>query len=214
MKKVLLSAVLVFGVLAAQAQRTSIGVTAGTGTAWLTETDRDVVYNPVWNAGATIVYSSETHWGFGADIKYSREGVRYTFSGAGPYSGQTLTTDVASDYIRIPVRAIYFFNGYDKAFRPNVSLGPSFGFLTGGQIRTFDSNDNLITKSPVNDSFKAFDFGLQATVGASFRLADALWLSADVAYCQGFIQQNKNGSANMLNGNLGVNLGLRFGIGN
>ncbi|WP_018345186.1 porin family protein [Cytophaga aurantiaca] len=214
MKKILLSGILLLGVLAANAQRTSIGVTAGYGTAWLSDTDEDVTFNPAWNLGATLVYSTDTHWGFGADVKYSREGLRFTNPGSGPYNGQTITTKVGSDYIRVPIRAIYFFNKNDHAFRPNVSLGPSFGFLTGGQIRTLDGDKNLIYKSPVNDSFKAFDFGLQGTIGASYMVSDGLWLSADVVYYHGFIQQNKNGSNNMMNSNLGINLGLRFGIGN
>ncbi len=214
MKKILLSGMLLLGVLAVQAQRTSIGITAGTGTAWLSDTDTDVAFNPVWNAGATLVYSSETHWGFGADIKYSREGVKYTYAGTGNYNGQTMTTKVGSDYIRIPLRAIYFFNKNDNAFRPNISVGPSVGFLTGGQIRSYDGNKNEIAKSPVEDSFKAFDFGLQGTVGASFMLSDGLWLSADIAYYQGLTKQNKFGTNTMLNSNLGINLGLRIGIGN
>ncbi|ABG59319.1 hypothetical protein CHU_2056 [Cytophaga hutchinsonii ATCC 33406] len=200
-------------VLAVQAQRTSIGITAGTGTAWLSDTDRDVVFNPVWNAGATLVYSSETHWGFGADIKYSREGVKFTYAGTGNYNGQTMTTRVGSDFIRIPLRAIYFFNKNENAFRPNVSLGPSFGILTGGEIKTYDGDKNVIGTSKVSDSFRDVDFGLQGTAGASIMLSDGLWFSADIVYYQGLNKQNKNGTNTMLNSNVGINLGLRIGVG-
>lgn len=214
MKKILLSGMLLLGILAAQAQRTSIGITGGAGTAWMSDIDQDVTFNPVWNLGGTLVYSSETHWGFGADIKYSREGVRFTNPGTGDYNGQTMVTRAGSDYVRVPLRAIYFFNKNDHAVRPNISLGPSFGFLTGGKIHRFDGDHNEISTSPITDSFKAFDFGVQGTVGASFELKDGLWFSADLAYYQGLIQQNKYGSENVLNSNLGINLGVRIGVGN
>lgn len=214
MKKILLSGILLLSVLAVNAQRTSIGVTAGAGTAWMSDTKNDVVFNPAFNAGATLVYSTEKHWGFGVDVKYSREGVKYTYPGLGVFYGQTMTSKVGSDYIRVPLRVIYFFNSYDKTFRPNISVGPSFGFLTGGEIRNYDGYDNLRGKSLVKDSFDAFDLGVQATLGASFMLSDGVWLSADLAYYHGLLQQNQNGSSNMMNRNLGINLGLRFGIGN
>lgn len=214
MKKILLSVLLLLSVLAVNAQRTSIGITAGAGTAWMSDVDQDVTFNPAWNLGGTLVYSTAHHWGFGVDVKYSREGVRFEHPGSGPYNGQTMTTKVGSDYIRVPLRAIYFFNSDDKTFRPNISVGPSFGFLTGGSVRMYDGNDREISKSLVKDSFDAFDFGVQGTIGASFMVSEGVWFSADLAYYHGLIQQNQNGPNNMMNRNLGVNLGLRFGIGN
>lgn len=210
MKKILLSGLLLLSVMAVNAQRTSIGITGGFGGAWLSNTGESVIFNPLYNLGGTLVYSTETHWGFGADVKYSREGVRFT----NDILNKKITTVVGSDYIRVPLRAIYFFNTNEHAFRPNISVGPSFGFLTGGNIRTFDNANNDLNKSKTSDSFKSFDFGLQGTIGASVELSDGLWFIGDIVYYQGLIQQNKNGSNNMLNSNLGVNLGLRFGIGN
>ncbi|MBC7451553.1 MAG: PorT family protein [Cytophagales bacterium] len=214
MKKILLSGILLLSVMAVNAQRTSIGVTGGVGTAWMSDISQDVTFNPAWNLGGTLVYSTANHWGFGVDVKYSREGVRFTYPGFPPFGSQTWSTKVGSDYIRVPLRAIYFFKTDDKSFRPNISVGPSFGFLTGGTVRTYDGNDNLIGKSLVKDSFNAFDFGVQGTLGASFMVSDGVWFSADLAYYHGLIQQNKTGSSNMMNRNLGLNLGLRFGIGN
>lgn len=208
MKKILLSGLLLLSIMAVHAQRTSIGVTGGFGGAWLSDTDENVIFNPAYNLGGTMVYSTDTHWGFGADVKYSREGVRFT----NDFQNQKITTVVGSDYIRVPLRAIYFFNTNDHAFRPNISVGPSFGFLTGGNTRSFDNDNNELNKSKTSDSFKSFDFGLQGTIGASVELSDGLWFTFDFVYYQGLIQQNKSGSNNMLNSNLGANLGLRFGI--
>lgn len=213
MKKNLLTSILLLSIFAVNAQRTSIGVTTGFGTAWMSDTHQDVLFNPVWNLGATLVYSSEHHWGFGADVKYSREGVRYEYPGFAPYDGQTLTTKVGSDYIRVPLRAIYFFSPADKSIRPNISLGPSFGFLTGGSIRTYDGSDREISKTATKDFINGFDLGLQGTLGASFEVSEGVWFSTDLAYYHGLLEQNKNGSNNLMNRNLGINLGLRFGIG-
>ena len=209
MKKILLSAILLLNVLAANAQKTSIGITGGIGTAWVSGIEQDVTINPVWNAGLTLVHSTANHLGFGADLKYSREGVRYTSKGAGP----TLTTKIASDYIRVPLRSIYFLSTSDQSIRPNVSFGPTFGFLVGSETRIYDSNDNLLITSNSTDALESFDLGIQGTIGASFMLSSGTWLSADIAYNHGLLKQNKSGTNDMLNRNLALNLGLRFGIG-
>ena len=199
--------------LAGNAQRSSIGITGGGGFSWMSNTGHNLDKHASYNGGLTYVYSSETHWGLGVDVKYSREGAKYEYPGVlggilSNVTNKTYSYTSDADYIRVPLRAIYFFNKYDKAVRPNISLGPSFGFLTGGTISNSQNNN----KDNVTDYYKKFDFGLQATAGASFRLATALWLTADIAYYQGLIKQNINGSNNMMNGNLVLNLGLRIGI--
>lgn len=209
MKKILLSAILLVNVLAANAQKTSFGITGGIGTAWMSDTKQDVTTNPVMNAGLTLVHSTDNHWGFGVDLKYSREGVRYTSAGI----GQTITTRVASDYIRVPLRGIYFFNSGNQTIRPNISLGPNLGFLIGGKTKVYDGNDNLLLTSDVTDALESFDLGIQGTIGASFLLSSGTWLSADIAYNHGLLQQNKSGTNDLRNRNLALNLGLRFGIG-
>ena len=214
MKKILLSTILLISVLAANAQRTSIGVTGGVGTAWMSDVAQEVTLNPVWNAGASLVYSTDNHWGIGLDVKYSKEGVRFIYPGVGAYTGQTMATRIVSDYIRVPLRGIYFFNSSSKKVRPNISLGPNLGFLIGSESRNYDGNNELLTTTDVKSSFNAIDLGVQGTIGASFMLSDGIWLSTDVAYNRGFIKQNKFGTNTMLNSNLAFNIGLRFGIGN
>lgn len=219
MKKILLSVSLLCASLSMSwAQQTSIGITGGAGLAWISNSAQDLINKPSWNLGATLVYSSASHWGFGADVKYSREGMDYNsvvpLSNIPFISNNTnLETHVSSDFIRIPLRVIYFFNDNDHNVRPNISVGPSFGFLTGGQIKVL-RGDNVFSTAPVSDSFKSFDFGVQGSVGLSFKLAESLWLSTDVAYYQGLLKQNKIGDDNMMNSNLVLNLGLRIGIGN
>jgi len=210
MKKVLILISSLF-TLTSFAQQTSIGITVGSGSGWMSNSGQDVAYKQSCNVGATLIYSSASHWGFGADIKYSREGYKYNFHNI-LYGNKQMDTRVSSDFIRVPLRAIYFFNDNSHKVRPNISLGPSFGFLTGGKIRVEDDDKNLYSKTPVKDQYKSFDFGVQGSVGVSFKLAEALWLSTDVAYYQGLLKQNKNGDNNMMNSNLVLNVGLLVGI--
>ncbi|MBC7451008.1 MAG: PorT family protein [Cytophagales bacterium] len=212
MKRIILTVVVFIAAVTGYAQHMSIGITVGSGTSRMSNSGQDVVHKESCNVGGTFVYSTDTHWGFAADVKYSREGYKYTYPGTGSYEGQTLDTRVSSDFIRIPIRAIYFFNTYDKGVRPKISLGPSVGFLTGGKIRVEDDKTNL-SKTPVKDQFNAVDLGIQGTIGVDFRLAQDVWLRTDIAYYQGFLKQNTYGSNNMMNMNLVLNLGLTVGIG-
>lgn len=213
MKKIFIALTLPFVSFLSNAQHMSAGITVGSGTGWMTNSNTHVVHKESCNVGGTFIYSTDAHWGFAADIKYSREGFKYTYPGTGEYAGRTLDTRVSSDFIRVPLRAVYFFNEYAKPVRPKISLGPSFGFLTGGKIRVENDDHDNFSKTPVNDQFKSFDFGLQATAGVNFRLAEDVWLSTEVAYYQGLLKQNKYGSNNMMNGNVVLNLGLTVGIG-
>lgn len=197
-------------------QRSSLGITFGTGLGWMSNSGQHLVNKQSSNVGATYMYSSNKHFGFGVDVKYSREGFKYTYSLTDIFGNirRNMDARVSSDFIRVPIRAIYFFNDNTHRFRPNVSFGPSFGFLTGGKILNEDSDRTLYSKSLVKDSFKGFDFGLQGTLGVSFKITEKLWLSGDIAYYQGLLKQNKFGTNNMLNSNLVLNLGVRIGIGN
>src|SRR5215204_1317779 len=102
----------------------SVGPNAGFGHTW-TSGAGDNRYQPAGNFGVALVYSHNNHVGLGVDLKYSIEGGKKEFA----------NVDVTSrlNYIRIPVKGIYFFRDYGASFRPKISLGPSFGFLVGGK---------------------------------------------------------------------------------
>ncbi len=212
MKKIILSSLLFLLTLYCFSQQNSVGITVGSGSCWMSNTNQDVVHKQSCNVGGTYIYSSKTHWGFGVDIKYSREGYKHNYNGTLSYEGKQMDERVSSDFIRIPIRAIYFFNDNTHKVRPNISVGPSFGFLTGGKIRNEDEN-TIYTKTPVKNIYNSIDCGVQGTIGLSFKLAKALWLSTDIAYYQGLITQNTYGDRNMMNRNLVLNLSLRIGVG-
>src|SRR6478609_4830444 len=96
MKKLFFSFGLFLTVVGVNAQHMSAGLTLGTGTCWMSNTGQNVVHKESCNIGGTFVYSTDAHWGFAVDVKYSREGYKYTYNGSGPYYGQTMDTRISS----------------------------------------------------------------------------------------------------------------------
>jgi len=201
-KAMIIVAVLGIG-LATKAQRFSLGPTAGFGHSWISNTGGDNKFNPAWNAGVSFIYSTKSNFGIGADVKYSAEGNK---SETG-----NVTNVINANYVRVPVKLIYFFGKQGDAVRPKISAGPSFGFLTDANETT--SVDGVKVNTDINDGVKSFDFGLTAAAGLNFRLAPRTWLNTDVAFYQGLTDMTKNNTSTQHNANLGVNVGLLVGIG-
>lgn len=197
----------IFSAITSYAQQSSIGVTAGVSHSWLSHQDNPV-YNPTYNIGATYIYSTSEHWGFGLDVKFSREGVKneYTVFNNKNYAIAKL------DYIRVPLRVTYFINDYEHNIRPKISLAPTLGFLTGATEVYKNANGDKYSTS-ITNNINGFDFGLTGAVGVNFRLSDMIWLTTELAYYNGFLAVNKQGSDNVMNRNISFNAGLTFGIG-
>jgi hypothetical protein len=201
MKKIILSALLFLGVHAfAQNNNTivpvppieqsklSIGFMGGYGHSFIMPY-QNYTFNSSWEAGLSSTYSNWAHWALGFDITYSSEGSSLKVS------DQTYKTQL--DYIRVPMRAIYFFKDYEDDFRPKITLGPTLGFLVNEVNSTGAS---------------AFDLGGSVSLGFNYRLMRAVWLTADVNYYQGFLDVYSDNSLNDMNGNARINLGLSFGF--
>lgn len=184
----------------------SIGGVAGFGHTWLSGSENSR-YQPAGNLGLSMTYSTQTNWGFGADLKWSIEG--------GKTSTDNVTSTTRLDYIRIPVRAMYFFGERGNAFRPKITAGPSVGFLIGGNNKLttrFGDNENTIeTKS--GDFAKSIDLGIAASAGFNYRLVDRTWLNVDLSYYHGLLDVMENPNIEQRNRNLGINVGVSFGIG-
>ena len=58
-----------------QSQEFSLGPTIGLNNAWIEDAPGETTGLLGLNAGLTLVYSTEEHWGIGMDLKYSGEGV-------------------------------------------------------------------------------------------------------------------------------------------
>jgi len=166
----------------------SFGVKGGFGHSFITPYS-NYRFMPSWNAGISAVYSPFVHWGYGIDVIYSEEGAKFEDG------EQTLETSLK--YIRIPVKAIYFFRPYEADFRPKLALAPTVGFLTNHS----DQPD-----------YNTFDFGFSGTLGFNYRLVRAIWLSVDATWYQGLIDQYDYNNIKDFNGNARLDLGLHFGF--
>src|SRR3954465_13603514 len=97
----------------------SIGIKGAFGHSFI-EPYQHYTFMSSWNAGLSAVYAPKEHWGIGLDVVYSGEGSKLQV-------GDDATT-VQLDYLRIPIKAVYFFRRYEDDFRPKISLAPTLGF--------------------------------------------------------------------------------------
>ena len=198
MKKFLLALVIVSSVsLATQAQsKFSIGPTVGYGASTISNLNNSK-FKAAAAVGLSTVYSAAEHFGLGLDVKYS-------FEGAKVQNGST-ETEFDLHYVRIPLKAIYFFGDYGKSVRPKIFAGPSFGFLSSSKENTNGGND--IDRKSTTESF---DFGLVGGVGLNYRLVKNTWLNTDVSYTHGIKEINATGD--LSNRNVMLNVGVNFGL--
>lgn len=173
----------------------SIGVIGGFGHSFLMPYS-NTAFCPSWNAGISAIYSPWQHWGVGLDALYSAEGAKFYYqNGASDQSDLTIHREL--DYVRVPVKVIYFFRTYEKDFRPKVSLGPTLGVLVN-------------EKNSSNAS--SVDLGANLTLGFNYRIARAIWINVDANYYQGFLDTYSGNSETDLNGNIRLNAGINFGF--
>ena len=196
---------------AASAQsKFSLGPNAGFGATWISNFESSK-YQPAGNVGVSLIYSALEHFGIGADLKYSIEGGKRNYSVGTTAFTQTLR----ADYLRIPVKAIYFFNDRGDRLRPKVAIGPSFGFRIGGknELETMPASGTAtVSKSDIKNVYKDFDLGLQGSAGINYRLVSKTWLNLGLAYTHGLINNAVNTSSNLKNRNLQLEVGVNFGL--
>ncbi len=196
MKKTIFTIGLITITLFANAQKVSIGPTAGLGDKWIDNFKGDTKFGISWNAGVSFIYSKKRHFSLGIDMKYSREGNKSSYQTPGPADGLiTVTNTINSNYLRIPVKLIYYFGKERNLIRPKISAGPDFGFfLNGKNIADFE---DYKLKSDID--IKGFDVGGIVTAGLNFKLANSASLNTDVVYYNGFtnIAKKYNDNLNM-----------------
>jgi outer membrane protein W len=203
MKRVMIIGLVLAVGFVSKAQTVSFGPTGGFGHSWITNSAGDGKFNPAWNAGVSLIYSTKSNFGLGADVKYSAEGNKVMEDG--------ITNTINTNYVRVPLKLIYFFGAPNSVVRPKISAGPTFGFLTDASSAA--STQGVKVKTDITDDIKSFDFGLNAAAGLNFRLAPRTWLNTDVAFYQGLTDITKSNNSTQHNGNIGVDVGLLFGLG-
>lgn len=201
MKNVILLASFMLGCISlAHTQKFSFGPSVGANYAWISDAPGDTHVQLGFNAGVTLVYSAEEHWGLGLDLRYSGEGMITKLRG--------LTAATHLDYLRVPVKVYYFFNTFEDDFRPKIYLGPSAGFLLGG--KTEQILESSVVSVDSKDLYEDFDLGVTGGVGFNYRIAPRTWFNFDVTYSHGVTDVVKVGKG--LNRNLNLNLGMAFGL--
>jgi hypothetical protein len=191
MKKGLLALVITTSIsLGAVAQsKFSLGPTAGFGGSTISNLSNSK-FKAAAAVGLSSVYSAAEHFGIGVDVKYSFEGAKTSVP----------ESELDLHYLRIPVKAIYFFGDYGKSVRPKIFAGPSFGILSSAKAN--DVN--------VKSSTESFDFGVLGGVGLNYRLVSNTWLNTDLTYTHGIKEINNAGDFS--NRNLMLNVGVNFGF--
>lgn len=181
-----------------------LGPVAGFGNSWVSNLPGNILYKTSGYAGIGLIELKNQHWGWGGQITLSSEG--YAVDDFG--SVQT----IKPLYLRVPVRAYYFFGKRNDWVRPNLYLGPSFG-LKMAEYYTV-SNVYYETYMAHNSSyFRTLDAGINGGAGLNFRLTGKMWLDVDLGFYQGLVDAVKDPD-NTFNPNhdVDLNLGLLFNI--
>ncbi|MGV3630364.1 MAG: porin family protein [Bacteroidota bacterium] len=204
MKKILIIAAAIFTYTAAFSQEGtgnatktfSIGPSIGFGHTGVRNMPGTDLFKPGWSAGVIVNYSTSEHIGFAGDVLFSSEGAR-----AENNLGEE--TDLTLQYVRVPLKFAYFFGAFEDDFRPKVTIGPSMGFLLNA-----DRDVEGVGRTDVTPSYETFDIGLNASVGFNLKMGEKMWLNTDLNYYTGFMPIY----ADQYNSNLGLKLGLAFGL--
>lgn len=186
-------------------QYLSIGPVVGGGINWVSNlggTTNSMI--PSGNLGIGLIYAKDAHWGWGTQLTVASEGydVRY---------GNNAVKAVPI-YLRMPLRAYYFFGDMKSTVRPKVYLGPQFGLkLTETDHMASPYSETTVYNNAGN--FRTFDAGVNAGAGVNVRLMKGTWLNLDLGYYQGLTDAVKDPAGHYnTNQNLGLNAGVLFGL--
>jgi outer membrane protein W len=207
MRKFTILFLLLIVVFFSNAQKTSLGITSGFGHSWLTNNDAgDVKFNPSWNAGLCFLYRINKNFGLGADIKYSTEGNKYVYKPQSiDFSPPTITQWSNFNYVRIPLKFIYFIGNKEHKIQPKLYLGPDIGLITTRSITQKIAGEK--SKAGAQAYYKIGDIGFTTGAGLNFKLSKTAFLSTDVAYYNGFTNIAKL-DKDIHNRNIQLNVGL------
>lgn len=199
MKKIFTIAVAVLTFFTAFSQEEkifSIGPSVGFGHTGLRKTAGTDIFKPSWSAGVILNYSTSEHIGLAADVLWSVEGGRVE-------DNEGYEADLTLQYIRVPLKFVYFFGAFENDFRPKITIGPSLGFL----LHAESDIENLGT-STVTSSYNSFDIGANASIGFNWKLGTNLWLNTDLNYYTAFMAIRDD----LYNSNFGIKVGVAFGL--
>jgi len=148
--------------------------------------------------GAFLTYSILNTFAITTKLLYAQKGASF----------ESADTRQTLNYIEVPLIGRFFLNKEGK-FRPNIFVGPSFGFLTGATNKV--GSDNPVAIESYKDIYNSFDFGATGGLGLNFLIATETYLVIDARYTHGLSDISKaNGNVN--NNSFGLTAGLSFGF--
>jgi len=197
----------------AKAQNLSMGPIAGFNHTWMTDMGPNRVFNPGATVGGRLTYSFNPHWGVGADLIGSWEGVKTKVN----YPAVTNSVDADLVFLRLNPRMSYYFGELGDRVRPTIFGGTSFGALVGGETTTrmYSSSEGpvITAKEKSTDNYNTFDAGLFAGVGINYRIGKAIWLNTEAVYNNGLVDLTKSDNTWSASRGVAFNLGVTFPIG-
>jgi outer membrane protein W len=180
---------------------------------------------PGLSVGAILTYSVVNTFGISLEALYSQKGAKFDKTVNPAVTSQTLSFNRKLNYVEVPLLARYFLNK-DGDFRPNLFLGPNFGFkLNAKDVNISNSAGADLADSDISYLINPVDFGITGGIGMNLRLQKAMRVLLDVRYTYGISDVTDNSAvrlagvtapgANASVGNSGLTItaGLSFGIG-
>lgn len=188
----------------AVARYMSIGPVLGGGGNWVGNMGGTTYLMPSANMGVSLIYARDEHWGWGGQLTIASGGYKKSYGGN--------RASVTSDYLRLPLRAYYFFNSYKDRVRPKLFLGPEVGVKLA-EHDNFGVAGADIAKARNTGPLRTMDAGLNAGGGVNILVQKATWFNLDLGYYQGLTDAVKDAAGRYnVNHNLGIQAGLLFGI--
>lgn len=185
-------------------QYLSLGPVAGVGLNWVSNMAGSSKGMVATNFGIGLIYAKDDHWGWGGQLVASAEGYNVSYNGT--------TVKAMPLYLRMPLRAYYFFGDYKDVVRPKIYLGPSLAV----KLSENDDFPNHYTDAAIYNNtgmFRTFDLGINAGAGVNIKVSKATWLNLDLGYTQGLMDVVDDPASHYnTNQNLAFNAGVLFGL--
>ena len=185
MKKVLLTAVAIFGFGFANAQEVKFGIKAGVNMATLTGDSADNLDSKIgFHVGGFAEFKVSEKFSVQPEVLFSTQGAKA--------DGGSLDIN----YINIPVMAKFYAT-------PEFSLeaGPQLGFLVSAE-----SNPDSGSSTDVKEFLKSTDFGVN--LGAGYQFTENF--SAGLRYNLGLSNMAEEENVEFMNSVFSLSLGYRF----
>lgn len=159
--------------------------------------------------GAVLTYSVVNNFAISVEALYAQKGARFTNEPVG--QNEEIDYNRRINYVEIPVLARYYLNT-DGFFRPNVFVGPAFGFMLSAKEVNRKMNDESLSDVDISDAVNPVDVGLAFGAGLNFQVAERRRILVDARYTLG-ISDITEADNNVSSTAFTLTVGTSFGFG-